>query len=179
MDTLVVNLFGGPGSGKSTGATYVFSRLKMLGYHCEYVSEFAKDLVWEGNKDAFDCQMYITGNQAWRIRRLIGKVDVIITDSPICIGNMYNKDNPALHDAIMFEFNKYHNINFYIERANEYEVIGRNENESTARKIDENLKHQILDRYCIDYQEVMGNIDGYDIIYNTILNILLFPNSQK
>ena len=35
MPTLVVNLFGGPGSGKSTGAAYVFARLKMLGYNAE------------------------------------------------------------------------------------------------------------------------------------------------
>lgn len=43
MPTLVVNLFGGPGSGKSTGAAYVFARLKMLGYNAELVTEFAKD----------------------------------------------------------------------------------------------------------------------------------------
>lgn len=35
--TLVVNLFAGPGAGKSTGAAYIFSKLKMLGYDCEYV----------------------------------------------------------------------------------------------------------------------------------------------
>ena len=30
-DTLIVNLFGEPGAGKSTGAAYVFAMLKMAG----------------------------------------------------------------------------------------------------------------------------------------------------
>jgi adenylate kinase family enzyme len=37
---LVVNLWGGPGSGKSTGACYIFAQLKLLGVNCEYVSEY-------------------------------------------------------------------------------------------------------------------------------------------
>ncbi len=46
-DTLVVNLLGGPGSGKSTTAADVFARLKWQDINCELVTEFAKDLVWE------------------------------------------------------------------------------------------------------------------------------------
>ena len=42
---LVVNLFGVPGAGKSTGAAYVFSKLKMKGINAELVTEFAKDIV--------------------------------------------------------------------------------------------------------------------------------------
>ena len=44
--TLFVNLFGAPGVGKSTGAAYLFSKLKMLGVDCEYIGEFAKDKCW-------------------------------------------------------------------------------------------------------------------------------------
>ena len=60
-NTLIVNLYGGPGSGKSTGSAYIFSKLKMAGVDAEYVTEFAKDKVWEGNKEVFNCQFYITG----------------------------------------------------------------------------------------------------------------------
>ena len=45
-NTLVVNLYGAPGSGKSTGAAYIFAKLKMLGVNCELITEFAKDKVW-------------------------------------------------------------------------------------------------------------------------------------
>ena len=42
-ETLVVNLYGAPGSGKSTGAAYIFAELKMLGINCELITEFASD----------------------------------------------------------------------------------------------------------------------------------------
>ena len=44
---IVVNLFGVPSAGKSTGAAYIFSRLKMEGINAELITEFAKDKVWE------------------------------------------------------------------------------------------------------------------------------------
>ena len=34
-DTFVINLFGGPGSGKSTMRARIFSELKYLGVNCE------------------------------------------------------------------------------------------------------------------------------------------------
>jgi len=36
--TLVVNLYGGPGTGKSTTAAATFAELKMAGINCELVS---------------------------------------------------------------------------------------------------------------------------------------------
>ena len=43
MSAIVVNLFGAPGAGKSTGAAYIFfSILKMNGINAELVTEFAK-----------------------------------------------------------------------------------------------------------------------------------------
>lgn len=42
---LTVNLYGAPGAGKSTGAAYIFSQLKMRGVNAELVTEFANDPV--------------------------------------------------------------------------------------------------------------------------------------
>ena len=42
-ETLVVNLFGGPGTGKSTMMAGIFAKLKSLGYDCEMCVEFAKE----------------------------------------------------------------------------------------------------------------------------------------
>ena len=47
--TIVVNLFGSPSAGKSTTATGLFHQLKLKGINCEYVSEFAKHVVWQEN----------------------------------------------------------------------------------------------------------------------------------
>ena len=82
---LVVNLFGAPGAGKSTGAAYVFSQLKIKGVNAELVTEFAKDMTWEKNKKALTNQVYMLGNQLQRIYRCQDEVDVIVTDSPILL----------------------------------------------------------------------------------------------
>lgn len=46
----IINLWAGPGSGKSTIAAYVFSKLKMKNINCELVTEYAKQLVYSGRK---------------------------------------------------------------------------------------------------------------------------------
>lgn len=44
----------------------------------EYVPEYAKELVWDENYEALTNQEAIFEEQAHRINRLIGKVDVIV-----------------------------------------------------------------------------------------------------
>jgi hypothetical protein len=170
---MVINFFGGPGVGKSTAASYIFSQLKARGIHCEYVTEFAKDLVWEGNTNAFDCQMYISGNQAWRIRRVIDKVPIVITDSPICIGILYNHDNDELNDALLSEFNKYENLNFYLNREKVYVTTGRNQTESEANEIDI-LTKKLLEDNNITYITENGDSEGYMRILDTITNLIQY-----
>ena len=53
METKVINLFGNPGSGKSTVAAYLFSELKSRGLEVELVTETAKDLVWDEDRKRF------------------------------------------------------------------------------------------------------------------------------
>lgn len=43
----VINLFGGPGIGKSTLAAGLFEHMKIAGFNVELVNEYAKDMVWE------------------------------------------------------------------------------------------------------------------------------------
>ena len=61
METKIINLFGGPGCGKSTTASGIFYELKKRGYECELSPEFAKDKVWEDSLRTLDDQIYIFG----------------------------------------------------------------------------------------------------------------------
>ena len=58
METKIINLFGGPGCGKSTTASGIFYELKKRGYECELSLEFAKDKVWEDSLRTLDDQIY-------------------------------------------------------------------------------------------------------------------------
>jgi len=173
-DTLIVNLFGGPGCGKSTGAAYIFSRLKMAGYDAEYIPEFAKDKVWEGNKQVFENQFYITGKQSWRVARCFGKVDVIITDSPIILGALYcSPDRPMLKAAMIEEFNRYknNNINIMLKRVKPYNPNGRNQTEDEAKDID-TLTRELLDAEKISYFTTEGCESGYNEVVGLVEQIL-------
>lgn len=164
---IVVNLFGGPGCGKSTGAAYITSILKMHGYKAEYVTEAAKDLTWDKNWDALDDQMYVSGLQSHKLRQC-KDVDIIVTDSPLVLGIVYNKSNPMLNAAIKYEFDQYDNINFFLNREKEYVALGRKQTEEQARQLDVDIKDML---YCndIEYEEVVGNLDGYGHVIKQIM----------
>ena len=167
---LVVNLFGTPGAGKSTGAAYIFSNLKMRGINAELVTEFAKDMVWENNKEVFKNQAYIFGTQSFRISRCQDKVDVIVTDCPLFLTAFYNQ-SPILgkqfNDVVFSVFNSYNNINYFIDRVKDYNPIGRlqTEKESLALKAP---MLQMLKDYKVDFTTIDGSLKGYDLIVEQV-----------
>ncbi len=174
-NAIVVNLFGVPGSGKSTGAAYIFAMLKMNGINAELVTEFAKDKVWENNEEVFKNQAYIFGKQSFKISRCADKVDVIVTDSPLALSAFYNS-NPALGDtfnkSVIDVFNSYTNINYLLKRTKPYNPKGRMQTESESDALAEPLKN-MLDTYAIENKEATGDIDGYKSIVDDILSYII------
>lgn len=139
----VINFFGGPGCGKSTTASWLFHQLKTYngyGLRCEYVTEFAKDLTYEENYKALSCQEYVFGNQLWRMKRLKGKTDVVITDSPLLLSIFYDdRQLEPFENVVLTNFDDFENINIFLERPSEYKEDGRNESEYEAKEIDKNI----------------------------------------
>ena len=88
----VINLFGGPGVGKSTAAAGLFYEMKKRQLSVELVTEYAKDMVWEKRWNILDDQLYILAKQHRRIARLAEHgIEYVITDSPISLGLVYLK----------------------------------------------------------------------------------------
>lgn len=172
--TLFINLFGAPGSGKSTGATYIFSKLKMSGVDAEYVGEFAKDKCWEKNAFMFECpenQFYIGAKQFYRINQVDGKVDVAITDSPLFLNTIYNKSKylGKEYDFVTYRlFNKFNNLNFLIKRVKPYNPNGRNQTEDEAKEIQSELILNLFN-FEIPFTEISGDKEGYDMAVDIIL----------
>ena len=138
MKTIVVNLFGAPGAGKSTVMASLFSKLKNSGVNCEMAPEFPKELVWEHREKALEDDIYIFAKQNHRLSRLQDQVDVVITDRPLPVSLLYNQKHkgPAcLAELIRNTFQQYQNQNYFVLRQKPYNPNGRieSEMESNAR----------------------------------------------
>ena len=173
--SIVLNLFGAPSSGKSTAAAYIFSMLKMHGIKCEYISEYAKDKCWEQNKFIFEKpenQFYIGAKQFYAINKVIDKVDIIITDSPILMNKFYNHSELLGEDynkVLLRLFNSFENINYFLVRTHTYENIGRNQSQEQSNKIAEQMKKQLKIDLNDDIQIVNNTKQNYDKIIAIIL----------
>jgi len=178
MNTRVVNLFAGPGAGKSTLAAEIFYKLKNLGYSCEMVREYVKEWAWAGRKiSAFD-QFYIAATQAQIESTLYGKVEFLISDSPLLLGCFYEKynhgDSIALPSAIRL-MNRAERLgveyfNFYLIREKDYDSRGRYESKEEASELDGHLE-QFLMNNGINYK-TLSEITQVraDLIIASILN---------
>ena len=171
---LVINLFGTPGAGKSTGAAYVFSQLKMKGVNAELITEFAKDKVWENNEEVFKNQAYLFGKQSFKMSRCRDKVECIITDSPLPLSIFYNNDKILGEDfnkTVMNVFNSYTNLNYLLIRTKPYNPIGRHQTEKESDELKAPMISLLNDR-DISYVEITGDVDGYQRIIDETLQIL-------
>jgi hypothetical protein len=120
---LVINLWGGPGAGKSTVAAELFVCLrKHTNANVELTNEFATELCFERSKENLKDQVYLLGNQWHRLWRLeqIG-VDVAISDSPLGIGIPYIQRARVDYadkyiDLVKALYNQYLNTNIMVER---------------------------------------------------------------
>ena len=168
---IVVNLFGAPGAGKSTGAAEIFSALKKAGINAELILEFAKDKTWEHNMKALSVQEYVFGKQSYRLARCRDDVDVIVTDSPLPLSIIYNT-NPALD--ISFErtviniFETYENMNYYVNRVKPYNPKGRNQTESESDALATPIKNLLYENY-ISYTEINGDDEGHKSVVKDVL----------
>lgn len=133
---IVVNLFGGPGSGKSTMAARVFSELKEIGHNAELVTEYAKDLTWQKSTYVLGNQIHIFGEQQHRLWRLQEGVDIVVTDSPLVQGLLYCKPSETFTKLVLEEVGKFDNINIRLKRTKPYNPKGRNQTEEEARNLD-------------------------------------------
>lgn len=169
---LVINLFGAPGAGKSTGAAIVFAELKKRGVNAELVTEFAKDKTWEGNAIALGCQEYVFGKQSYRLARCRADVDVIVTDSPLPLSLLYMSDpaltkDGAFREVVMNVFNSYNNLNYYVNRVKPYNPKGRNQTESESDALAAPLK-KLINENDISCVEINGDDEGYATVVKEV-----------
>lgn len=171
-DTLVVNLFAGPGTGKSTNTALVYGDLKLHGVNAEIVHEFAKDLVWEKRHHTLTHQPYIAIKQQWHVDRVMGQVDVIVTDSPILLSLVYGVDPEShLGQHLLETFRSWNTLNIYLRRtsAHPYKKAGRYQTLEEAREVDTRIL-SMLRAQEIPHEQIpiWGGRKTSDEIYDSI-----------
>ena len=172
MKSLIVNFAAGPGAGKSTMAAHVFAELKWKGVNCELVTEYAKEKVWEKSFHVLNNQRFIYAQQYHGILRAAENVDVVITDSPLILSAVYAKPNDdAFINLIVDDFQKFHNITFFLERTKDFCQTGRIHNEEQAREIDKKII-ETLEKYKILYTPIEGTRDKVNEIVEKVLWII-------
>lgn len=148
-----INLYAGPGAGKSTLASWLFAELKLRNYSIELVSEYVK--AWAIAKRTihpFD-QVFLMGKQLQcEYQFLTNGVKHIITDSPVFLAAAYARIyNPYLlnvanqMESIMCEYEKHHPaINIFLKRGDYFQQEGRFHNRTQAEEIDLTILSRLI-----------------------------------
>lgn len=178
--TVIVNLYGAPGAGKSTGSAYIFGQLKMNNISVELVREFVKDKIYEKSEGVFNDQVYILGKQHFRQTNVKGNVDVIITDCPLIVQAYYTDKYKfpyadELRQLVLKLYSLENNINYFVNRDKPYNPDGRFQTEADSDSISGNLK-EYLDNLNIEYKEINGNITNYDSVVADIIKMVRGTN---
>lgn len=173
----IINLYGGPGVGKSTVSAELFSLMKKENYSVEFVTEYAKELTYEGRYNVLDQdQLYVFAKQHRKILRLRDKVDYVISDSPLLLSSVYSEMNPYnIHDHPTFEKlvfninNKYKNIDILLIRNPKYvyKQEGRYQDEEGALFVDKKIK-KVIEKQCPDIKQL---ISGNNVV-NEIMKLI-------
>ena len=140
--TLIINLIGGPCSGKSTIASELFACLKKMGIRCELVTEYIKERIYEENQTIPKNQIAIFGMEHYSIWNKICKVDVIVHDGSWINNILYkSEDSEEFDDLIVSEYKKYDNLDFFIDRGTlQFEDYGRIHNLEQSLKLDNKIR---------------------------------------
>lgn len=137
--------------------------MKKQGVITEYVPEYAKELVWDGKLDllngSFENQKALISEQARRIDRLIGKVSVVVTDSPILLGLLYQKEPyEELEDFAHAKYRQHSNFDLLVHRGDFYnfEQAGRIHTPEQCAELDGNIE-MFLKTHRIPYTDYRHN----------------------
>lgn len=155
---IVINLIGGPGTGKSILTSEIFSELKRKFISSEISPEYIKKKLREKSQKAVQSQIYIFGKQQYQLFTMKDEVDVIVTDSPFIFSSIYDSTGcNELKALILKEFNKYNNLNYFLERDKDapYEQEGRYQDLDGAKKVDANIL-EFLNENNVEYKTIKG-----------------------
>lgn len=158
----VINLYGGPSSGKSTLMAGIFYSMICLGYNIEMCPEWIKWAVFKRDAYSFKHQEYIFAQQLSQLKCIAEYgVPLIVTDSPILLSLIYGNtvDSPLAH-LIKEQYEQFENINIFVQRAFPYRTSSRVNAEDIAKEIDVKCRDLLQSGIVKQWEKVKGNQQG-------------------
>lgn len=176
MKTKVINLVGGPSSGKSVMAARIFAELKSRHCTAEYVQEYVKTLIWQERFDDIDNQFHVSKKQYKWIKILDNKVEYIIVDSPLIVGLFYNRFSTTnvsnverTERYILSRMEEFDNIYIFLERNPQFpfEIDGRIHTEKESLQIDQKLR-ELLHEFHLPYKSIKSSAESVNEVVDYI-----------
>lgn len=166
----VINIFGGPGIGKSTLAAQIYTELKKRHINIEYIPEFPKELVYEERLLTLTDQIYVFAQQHHKIWTAARHNQLVVTDSPIVLSTVYNPETSANFRALIFEMhNKFNNLNIILKRNPEtHSMVGRVHSLTESISIDRRIRDVLIDE-GIDFAEFDPVTDKLEALLELII----------
>ena len=144
MSATLVNIFGGPGAGKSTFAPGVVHCLKKYGFEAVFITEEAKHWALGGCPIGEGTQLEIMFRQFDAEQRYYSYDCFIVTDSPLennayyCYARTGKGDYRNVVSRIR-EQSGIDQLNFWLQMPPHYHAAGRYQTEDEARKMADDM----------------------------------------
>lgn len=172
MDTKVINLLGAPGAGKSVLAVDLFSLMKKKYASVELVTEYAKELHYEGLRSENLDPLDVFAEQHRRVNRLIGNVEFVITDSPLYLSAFYATKisyPKEFGDYVVALSKRFNNVNIMLQRNHRYDPRGRSQGEEESNAIHHELI-EFLTKHSISFEGALAGDHLAPVIAANLLN---------
>lgn len=172
---LILNLFGGPGIGKTTLAARIFAELKARNIEAACPEEYAKIAIWQGRSYVLDNQLILLGRTWDTITSLADKVDVIILDSPVLLCSHYagHAEPEHFHQTVLDYHRRHERMNILLKRAPgmDYSTSGRRETSQQAIAIDAQIQ-ELLAGSNESFIDVQTGSDGVFRLIQQVADIV-------
>lgn len=117
MNTIFINLVGGPGSNKTAIAAGLYAALKNSVSNVEILYNSVTRHILQNDTLLLSSQIPIFGEELLQMLSVNGKADICIRDCSLLNNIVYDiEDNQLFHALVLQEYKKFTNIDFFINR---------------------------------------------------------------
>lgn len=166
-----INVFAGPGAGKSTLAAKIFGEMKVRGHDVEHISEYIKTWAHQGRLPVSFDQVYVFAKQMHAEDTALQNVKYVVTDCPLLMccayGRFYGFHPYVELTQIAKHFDEvFPAINLLIDRTVDYNEAGRYQSLKEAKEFD-GLLLDTMAAHCMGgFHKV--RVDDFDSVLSTI-----------